>query len=865
MTDDNDGSGGDKMAAATRKQHRPFTQLASRLVQLIDDRFDEDQYDQAIELLEQLATDGIRPPKSLFQKLVALSLCSLAPGQVASTSRWTLDHQLHDIASRLLTQHKGSSKSDRNVTKAASTASDRPSPSAVLKASSLLIRYSRSSRDISAADVASQSDAEHSDALLARQILEALPSRRRPLPSSRTASPESPRRDEDSNSGDRSFEVSSIESWVRDDLRCADDVWDLLCHRRFSSGKKVADASLEQVSEFWMSGSERKRYQKQLQSCTDGQQRFEDRLDDIRWKKLKANQSSDSSDSSSDNDSDDDDSGPRLSMSRKRSTKTKSKRESASPAKPTKRVRLAAPPRDGNEAQQTNIKMTEGSWRTLHVLLRLWEQTTPNAGAASTGPGSTPEEDEPPLLWQFPRSHSSRLSGRPMSKRLTGLDTTDELDRALDVAFSFPSILSAYIPSSTGNGATANLFDTANAAETRGDSRPFSAVPEAELMHRQEVGERKEERLMAIRAETAAWLLSSIYRLAKLNYISSIAFTEGMSERMEALQAPEVQCLVLSLLQQQPGLVATVLARYLSDVSRTRPDKKRSPDPVHFRFDGHEEVKLEAALPYAMPSEEAASTLLRDCSMRSRDHDAKASLQYLLLNKLELEDSANSNLSLTFPGRAESRKQSVVHKQSRRNIKVESDACKTGKMKTKIEGGDVAAVVTEESKKDGLVAFAVVRAVQMEARDRMNQIKFLIARALMSMHTGSKSSQTEQGANVMPNGTTAVPGADQRDGQAVEADSKSQRQQVQLFLARLLKALKHDADDFGGCLSAMKTHVVKDIRRRKGVDDLLNSSRDARVALPSLESVVGRCQKCLESTQDLAGTTRLLLDSIKVL
>ncbi|CDS00134.1 uncharacterized protein SPSC_06603 [Sporisorium scitamineum] len=856
MTDDNNA------VVIHSKTRRPFTQLTSKLVQLVDDRFDEDQYDQAVELLEQLAAEGIRPPKSLLQKLVALSLCSLAPGQVASTSRWTLDHQLHDISSRLLTQHNGSGKSNRNVMKAASTASDRPSPSAVLKASSLLMQYSLSSADVSADDAAAQSEAERKDALLARQILKSLPSQRRPLKSSRSASPDSPRRSHDGDH-DGSFEVSSIERWVRDQLRCAEDVWDLLCDRRLSSGKDTTNASLEQVREFWMNDSERKRYQKQLQSCTTGHERLEDRLKDIRWKKLKAVPSSDSSDSSSDDASNDDDIAPRLSVSRKRSTSPHSRRKGASPAKPAKRVRPAATPRDEYEAQQTNIKMTEGAWRTLSVLLRLWDRASPQGVAASAGPVSEPEE-EPPLLWQFPRSHSARRNGRPTSKRFTGSDTTDELDRALDVAFSFPSILPAYKPSSTDTEATTNLFDTAKSPETRGDARLFSSVPEAELIHRQEVGNHKEERLMATRADAAAWLLSSIYGLVKLKYISSIAFIEGMSERLETLQASEVQCLIQPLLSQQPCLVVNVLARYLSNASRTRPDKKRSPDPVTFRFDGQGEITMDATLPYAMPHEEAATTMLRDCSNRRQDRNAKAVLQYLSLNKLELDDAANSSLALTYPSKAESRKQSVVRK-SRRHVKVESDARKAGKMKTKVEGAEAAAVVTEEMKKDGLVAYAFVRVVQMEARDRTNQMKLLIARALVTMHTEASHTKQELDANGTSAFSSQQQRADRKDSKALEAESASQRRGVQLYLTRLLKALEHDAVDFRSCLSTMKTHIGKDQRRRKGVSDLLasNSSKDAP-ALPLLETLVERCQKYLDGTQDLARATRLLLDATKV-
>ena len=858
----------DKSDVPTHKQRRPFTHLNSKLVQLVNDRFDEDQYDQAVELLEQLRAEGIRPPKSLIQKLVGLSLCSLAPGQVASTSRWTLDHQLHDIASRLLTQHKGS-KGDRNVMKAVSSASDRPSPSSVLKASSLLVQYSQSSYDISADDTEARSEAECRSALLARQLLEALPSQRRPLEDSRPVSPKPSRHSEHSDQ-DGSFEVSSIEQWIRNDLGRAEDVWDLLCDRRFSSGKDVGEASLGQISEFWMNDSERKRYHKQLQSTVTGHQRLEDRLKDIRQRKRNGD-THDLSDSSSDDSSAEDDAGPRRSIAGRAAQpfpKSNSKRKLASLLdKPVKRVKSGNLARNDDETHPTKIKMTEGAWRTLSVLLRLWNQASPQTTATKAEADSPSEEQEPPLLWQFPRSHSERQSGCQKSRRAISKDATDELDRALDVAFSFPSILPAYTPSSTGAEVTTNLFDMATSAETRGDARLFSSVPEAELMHRQEIGEHKEERLMAIRADAAAWLLSSMYNLVERNYISSIAFTQGMSERMEALRAQEIQYLMLSLLPQQPHVVANVLALYLDDASRTRPDKRRSPDPVQFHFDAGEDVAMDASLAYAMPHGEAAAALAGDYSKRWEDRDARAVLLFLSSNKLDVDESANSNLPLTFPSKSDSRKQAVVQIRSRRQVKVDSDTRKASKMKIKSETANAPAVLTEGMKKDGLVAFAFVRAAQMEARNRMNQIKFLIARALLVMHVSKEASRMKQDPDIAT--TSNGKPADSKGSKPIEAESASQRRNLHLFLTRLLKAFEHDALDFRSCLSAMKTHVGRDhaSRRRKNLSDLLaaNSSKDASAALPSLEAMVERCQKCFDATQDLARATRLLLDSTKFL
>lgn len=880
MTDD------DKSATPTRKPRRPFTQLPSALAQLVDDRFDEDQYDQAVDLLDQLKAEGVTPPKSLLQKLVALSLCSLAPGQVASTSRWTLDHQLHDISSRLLTQPKDR-KGGQNAMKAASAASDKPSPSAVLKASSLLIQYSRLGADITGQDTDSQAKNDRGECMLARHILEALPSQRKPLQiPSRSVSPELSRKGRrgsarlDDDDHDASFNLSSIERWVRNDLHRAEDVWDLLCDRRFSNPTEVETVALGRVSEFWMNDAERKRYQKQLQFASTSHKRLEDRLKEIRWEKLNGAQSSDSSDTDSDDASDDDDDlGLRVSLpgrgAKRSSAKSKGKGKTASsPEKPAKRIRIAkpaAPVRDDDEAHQSKVKMTEGAWRTLPVLLRLWDRATPQSTAASVE-ATAASDDEPALLWQFPRSHSARQNGRSAARAAPAKDTTDEIGRALDVAFSFPNVLPAYAPATTGTEATTNLFDTAKSLHTRGDARLFSSVPEGELVHRQEVGDQKEERLMALRAISAAWLLASIFRLVKLDHISPVAFTEGVSERIGALQGPEVQYLMLPLLTKEPFVVASTLAAYLGDASRTRPDKARAPEQAKFNFEDQGVITMDGALAYAMPREQTAIALLKDASIRQQDTDAKAILHFLSLHKLELDQSANSILSVTFPTRSESRKQPVVRKQSRRPVKSEPAIRTTGKLTVTLKKPEpeVDAPLTDEMKKGGLVAFAFVRMMQMLARDRINQMKFFIARALVTMYDDNRGTSKSQESYTSTNGS--IP--DSSQGQDLDlkvpkaggSERSSQRRNLQLYLTRLSKAFDHDYADFQQCFVAMRTHLGKDSehRRHRYLAGLLDSSgpKDGAAAMPSLQTVAERCARCLDATHELMLSTRLLLQSV---
>ncbi|EST05172.1 hypothetical protein PSEUBRA_005434 [Kalmanozyma brasiliensis GHG001] len=881
MTDD------DKSATPTRKPRRPFTQLPSALAQLVDDRFDEDQYDQAVDLLDQLKAEGLTPIKSLIQKLVALNLCSLAPGQVASTSRWTLDHQLHDISSRLLTQSRDR-KGGQNAMKAASAASDKPSPSAVLKASSLLIQYSRLGADITGQGGDAQAESGRQECLLARHMLEALPSQRRPLQTtSRSVSPESSRKGRrgsarlDDDDHDASFNLSSIERWVRNDFHRAEDVWDLLCDRRFSNPTEIENVALARVSEFWMNESERKRYQKQLQSASTSHRRLEDRLKEIRWKKLNGAQSSDSSDTDTDDSSDDENDDLRLRVSlpgraaKRSSAKTKGKGKTTSPSeKPAKRIRIAKPAatvRDDDEAHQSKVKMTEGAWRTLPVLLRLWDRATPQ-DVAATAEATAASDDEPALLWQFPRSHSARQKGGSAVRTASTKDTTDEIGRALDVAFSFPGVLPAYTPATTNTEATTNLFDTAKSLHTRGDARLFSSVPEGELVHRQEVGDQKEERLMALRAISAAWLLASIFRLVKLNHISSVAFTEGVSDRIGALQGQEVQYLMLPLLTKEPFVVASTLTAYLSDATRTRPDKARSPEPTRFNFEDQGVITMDGALAYAMPQEQAAIALLEDASMRQQDTDAKAILHFLSLHRLELDESADLSLSATFPDRSESRKSPVVQKQSRRPVKSGPSSRITGKLTVTLKKPDSAfeAPLTDEMKKGGLVAFAFVRMMQMLARDRINQMKFFVARALVTMYDDTKGTSKSQESYTSTNGS--IP--DSSQGQDLDlkmpkaggSERSSQRRNLQLYLTRLSKAFDHDYYDFSRCCAVMRTHLGKDSehRRHRYLAGLLDSSgpKDGSGAMPSLQTVAERCAKCLDATHELMFSMRLLMESV---
>lgn len=863
--------------APKQQGRKPFTRLPPALAQLVDDRFDEDQYDQAVELLEQVRAEGVRPSRSVIQKLFALSLCSLGPGQVASTSRWTLDHQLHNIASRLLmTQSKGT-KGDKNGMKAASAASDQPSQAAVLKATSLLLHYSQvpAIRDTSPDQAELQAESERNTASLARHVLSSLPSRRHPLESAQrhaTKSPkgsrQSPHRLDDSDH-DHSFEDSSIDHWVRTELSNAEDVWDLLCNRRYSSLLEQQADPLGQISEFWMNDAERKKYQKQLQATQSGPQRLEDRLRDLQRRRLNGQPGSDSSDSDVEDSSDEDNlleglriPGGRARRTRKSIGRKHSSSASAVPSKRARTVRSEALQRDEKEDDHADLRLTEGAWRTLSVLLLLWERASPLSSLADTTSTGT-VDDEPPLLWQFPHSRVGTRSGRNNSKAAASQDATDDIGRALDIAFSFPGILPAYTPASTSTAAGSNLFDTKKAYALRGDARPISSVPSAELRHRQEIGNQKHERLMAARAETAAHLLASIYELVKLKHIRSVAFDEGLAERVGPLRTNEVQHLMLPLVRQLPSVAAKVLATYLEDATRTHPTKKKvsALPTVALELDQEDTISIDAKMAYAIPHEDAAIALLRKHAKKDQNSDAKAVLDFLSVHRLELDPSADSIVPLIFPDKADSARSErlLVRQQLTRKS-------------SKVEEG-----VTAEMTKGGLLAYAFVRLLQMQERDRINQIKFLLARSLVHLNVNIAGCESNGNVNLPtissePDSTAALHSSPEAISQQLQvdkdhesankSDSKDRAPNLRCFLQQLTKSLERDFAEFQECLSAIRSHSAKDVSVRRKVVPADRTGSDAFADLSSLETTANRCQKLVDATENLVYATKILSDPV---
>ncbi|GAC76138.1 hypothetical protein PANT_19c00118 [Moesziomyces antarcticus T-34] len=851
----------EKLDSPAVNSGRPYMVLPPTLAQLVEDRFDEDQYEQAVALLDQVLTQGLRPSAKTIQRLMALSLCSLAPGQLASTSRWTLDDHLHDIASGLYAHTKRNNGEKRDLKNAASSTSEGPPPEAVVKATSLLHEYASAAaaQPSSGQGSSSQLREDRTVPLTAHQILESLPSRRKPLSSSRSGSPRPSRQTRrgsvpsDGSGRDESFEQSSVERWISEHLLQAEDIWDLLCGRQFSAATTSKSASLTYVYEFWMNASQRKRFLKQLQSADPKTHRLEDKLRELERKK-KTGEKMESLSSDSDQDSDSDDDLPSLSIpgrGKKGPASPKGRRglSTASPS-PKKRPRTDKPStsqRDDDETGQNQLQMTEGAWRTLAALVALWERTTPPALPTDDGQASASKNSKPPLLWQFPRSHLARKGPRGLNPH----DATDDIDRALDLAFSFPRILPAFTPPSAESGKDYGLFDKAASNRSHGHKRLLSSVPQAELKQRQTIGEQRQQQWMAARAETAARLLSLMYELVKQGYIQSGVFTEGVSDRLEALDAVEIQYIILPLLCRQPSAVASVLASHLEDFAKDPAGSKKrtASSTIPIRFGDGVTLDLDLALAQVLPEEEAAASRLRRRLTRDQSGDAKALQAFLSLNRLELDASANTSSPLSFPDKAAGGESEVVRKQASKTARVVTISRVKGRPTTataKDASGGTNDALTNDMKKGGIVAFAFVRILQMQDRDRINQIKFLLARSLASAPTSSRASSGSDKAE--ESGSTSR-----------EAAMAAQPRDVRSFLSRLVKAFERDADEMEQCLSAMDTHVDSqaDSRRTKSETQDIGAMQ-----LPTLQSLINRGFKCLEATQTLAHSTRVLRECL---
>jgi hypothetical protein len=234
---------------------------------------------------------------------------------------------------------------------------------------------------------------------------------------------------------------------------------------------------------------------------------------------------------------------------------------------------------------------------------------------------------------------------------------------------------------------------------------------------------------------------------------------------------------------------------------------------------------------------------------RDQSGDAKALQAFLSLNRLELDASANTSSPLSFPDKAAGGESEVVRKQASKTARVVTISRVKGRPTTataKDTSGGTNDALTNDMKKGGIVAFAFVRILQMQDRDRINQIKFLLARSLASAQTSSRASSGSDKAE--ESGSTSR-----------EAAVAVQPRDVRSFLSRLIKAFERDADEMEQCLSAMDTHVDSqaDSRRTKSETQDIGAMQ-----LPTLQSLINRGFKCLEATQTLAHSTRVLRECL---
>ncbi|PWY99497.1 hypothetical protein BCV70DRAFT_201058 [Testicularia cyperi] len=851
---------------------RPFLLLPPILTQLVDDRFDEEQYDQAVDLLDQLRVEGIRPDRALLQKLFALSLCSLSPGQVASTSRWTLDHQLRDVASRLLV--RPSNKRGGLLQSVAKT-SDRPSESAVLKASSLLLHYT---------DVPNSSHC-HKGVALARHVLQCLPSQREPLSCSGTSTPMQRQRStshrSDSGGEDGPTGSSPISQWRERSFCKAEDVWDLLANGRFSAEATASSANdaLELVTEFWMNSQEAKRFHKQLKSSDASHKHLEDKLAELREKKLAATKIQTLSNSSSDREtfSDSDDDGvPQLVISKGRRKATTEPENDSKRTVKRKRFDAAAHRSRLDKVQAADpLRLTEGAWRTLEILLALWKRSNiasdPNNSSASSHDGA---EESSPLLWQFPYSHmhmqnkhrngpTKGTGARSRQAEISG--ASDQLDRALDVALSFPRILAVY---KSGENPAEVSLDELDFVRPRtslpGYERSISMVSQAELEHRQKISVEMERRDMAKRADAAADLLGQMYELVVQKQLQSAALIEGTADRLESLSTAELKALLLPLSIDHPLFCVKVLHAFLQSAATPDSDDVNSERRKPSRFtltDGSNLVLLPwlaTAVPFEPGSARDALTTLPGSG---NDPDATAISSFLTRNNVELEEEYDTAFPVTFASRRE----------------VEREAKSRTKLSSKHEAKSSRRAAMEADK---LRAAGYVRISQMRLRCRINEVKFLIARSLGRLiqeecsHDGEGDEKGEEFARLeVPSSSPSDRLLSQLSSTRTLSDDegaktsmrKENRDALARLLGRLVKAFDRDEKEFRACLVAMRSHVGCRVDERMQSDQQARttntpdaSSSNTSRSLPTFQTISTHCQSLTDSTADLAKATRIL-------
>lgn len=832
------------MTSDSAKPDRTFALLSSSLTQLVDDRLDEEQYDQAVELLDQLCTQGVRPNHSQIRKLFALSLCSLAPEQMASTAPWTHEHQHGKLVARSLLQPV---ERGERALQSASRSSDRPSDTAVLQASNLLIKYSQSSSARGSVSNAQKTDV---NAALSRHILECLPSQQ--LAQTRSDFKGASRTSLAKPDQEDAAGAIAMSKWIEERLLSSEDVWDLLAPGQFNSSSSF-DLDTGLWHEFWMDERDQKRYQKQILSEASDHKQLEDRLADLQRRKPSANLGYDSSDADSDDSSSSDSPKSLVMPKRGKTAKTSAASKSRGQKKPaakkrrTDRFTVA-------EEDQAKLKLTEGAWRTLSILLHLWQHT---AEPEMVEQG----QERSLLLWQFKRSHLSHHSSATARRAApTTSESTDQIDRALDIALSFPRVLAPFkrATESSQSDLSGNIVDKSTNINP-GSQRLISKVAQSELEHRQKAAARLEERRCIERSRTAADLLMQMYTLVKLKQIQHAAFVEGCAERLKHLTTNDIKHLCVPLSAREPLLVAKVLIRYLQDFTMRHPDDLRSSSKgdFEFSFEG-EPLTVPSFFAVAVPSE----TEQLGTAPGEEDHsEVNAVRTFLQQNKVRLNSDFLAAYPLTFPSKKEylADTDEFLH---------DPDS----KVRTRQHGDNSNdAKLSARAKADKLKALAYTRYRQLQARNRVNELKFIVARCI-----GNLVNSTTADGLARPKATSQVPVSSEpflgsSDSAASTTGSISaeggQRKSVSRLLGQLVKAYDKDCKDFTACLLAMKTHIgvldhqAEEESRLKDGEGLKHAGVKLLI-LPTLQLSTTRSQKLVRNTENLAHACRILREVV---
>ncbi|PWN50784.1 hypothetical protein IE53DRAFT_78685 [Violaceomyces palustris] len=508
-------------------------QLPTNLSQLVDDCFDEEQYDQAVNLLDQLRSRSILPTRTHLAQLFSLSLCSLPERNTLPTFSSSFRSSATSQARLPKTPHS----------------STRPSPNSILASTLLLRRLSQvveeNVRRGGCDDGGGDGDHDHDPTLIqvSSYISSCLPSHSSvSRPPSLEPSSGKPRSlsaglHPHSGSDDDHLEENPIQTWTESRFLSSRDVWDLLtCTGQASEHLPSPERIL--VDEFWMTAKEKVKATNEIKRL-----RLRTTLPwnrDSRGKRGKR---------------------PKLSGStakrargatkvrfehRKVSSETfpeecsavssasvsgeEEEEEKGYPSSPKKRVASNNRGRDDVEEDEDDdlihgqVELSEGSWRTLDVLVGMWHADMRSRSMSSSSKqGNDSRLEDCSLANQFPKqaqgqpkifSFGRAKVGRGQSG-IKGMGST-EVGKPLDIVFSFHRSLPV---TWWGWDEAKDGLDTLD-DKVGGSGRPWRCGM---------VGFDEQDWGNASRAKTAARLLSLVSSPPSSSYLMQIGSRLGLN------------------------------------------------------------------------------------------------------------------------------------------------------------------------------------------------------------------------------------------------------------------------------------------------------------------------------------------------